>query len=190
MTMSLVAAPDLYTKPALNALGGARWSYRTMALATTDLVTTEIIGINILPAGHRLVNAFVESDKLDTNGTTAIVFTVGILNTYFNQAAATASVPAAYSSGGQTNTGTAPARVSGQNLITTSTIAQGGGRDVLGVTTTRSTASTLEPSSGIGVDNQYDRIIAIQWTTAPGTAAAGNITVAIEIDRDQSNPDT
>ena len=184
--MNQVLAPDLYTKPALNALGGARWSYRTYAAGTSDLVTTEIIGINILPAGHRLVGGFIECDQLDTSATTAITITVGVLNAYFDSPTTYGS----YNSGSHTDSGTVAALVSGQNLITTSTIGQAGGRESIGTTTSKSTASTLQPSQSIGVDKQYDRIIAVIFPVAPGTAKAGNITVAIEIDRDQSNPDT
>jgi hypothetical protein len=184
MTNTLKIASDLYTKPALNALGGARWSYRTVELGTADLITTQIYALNILPAGHRLLNAFVEVDQLDTGGTAAaLCFSIGILNTYFGQAAATAAVPAAYSSGGATDTNTDPRLVTGQNLMTTLTAGQAGGRVILGVTT--ATTMTLKPMDSIGVDKKNDRIVAFQVTTLPNVAAAGTLVIAIEVDRDQ-----
>jgi hypothetical protein len=184
MTNTLKVSTDLYTKPGLNALGGARWSYRTIALLTTDLITTQIYAFNILPAGHRLVNAFVETASLDSGGTAAaLCFSIGILNTYFGQAAATAAIPAAYSSGGVTDTSVDPQLVSGQNLMTTLTVGQAGGRVGLGVTT--ATTMTLKPMTAIGVDKVKDRIIAFQVTTLPNVALAGSLTLAIEIDRDQ-----
>ena len=186
MTNTLKVATDLYEKPGLNALGGARWSYRTISLLTTDLITTQLIALNILPAGHRIMNAFLECGSLDSGGTAAaVVLSVGILNTYFGAPAATAAVPAAYSSGGQTDTNTDPRLVSSQNLMTTVTIAQAGGRVPLGCTTNIGTASTLIPSKSIGVDKTNDRIVAVQITTIPNTALAGSITLAIELDRDQ-----
>ncbi len=186
----------LYSKPALNALGGARWEYKKIPIATTDLVTTQIIGAMILPAAHRLMDGWVESTVLDTNGTTAVTLTMGIMNHYYvEQPAGTpcfrvksavgsaASATANYNSNGVTDTTATPVLVSTLNLITTATVAQAGGRARLGVTT--ATTYTLTPTYTIGVDESWDRLIGIAFPTPPGTAAAGFIMIGMLFDRDQ-----
>lgn len=181
--MTLKIASDLYSKPGLNAIGGARWCFRTIELATTDLVSTQLVALSILPAGHRLMDAFVDTDKLDNGGTAAaITMSVGILNTYYGEAEASATNAAAYSSGGATDTGTAPALVSGQNIMTSVTAAQAGGRAVAGLSGAN---MSLSPSNAIGVDKTKDRIVAVQFPVAPNTALAGTLSLAILIDRDQ-----
>jgi hypothetical protein len=182
MTNTLKIADDLYLKPPINALGGARWSFRKATIATTDLISTQLLALNVLPAGHRLVNAFVEATDMDTGTSPALTISVGVLNTYLGEAEASASAAADYDSGGATNTDTDPKLVSGQNIVTTVTIGQTGGRAVAGLSTT---SMILMPSKDIGVDKTKDRIIAVQFPTVPATAAAGIIVVGIEIDRDQ-----
>ena len=165
--------PSLYTSPPKTAIPGARVVYTSMAVATTDMVTTQLIAMAVLPAGHRLMNCALECTDLDTNATAAVTVSVGILNTYYNQAAASATVAAAYNSGGQTNVGTTPALVSGQNIFTDTTTLQAGGRN---------NSPTLGFTTAIGVDNIYDRIVAFQPTAVPGTATAGTIALIMTID--------
>ncbi len=185
MTNTLKVAGDLYSKPPLNALGGARLSLRKISILTTDLITTQIIALNVLPAGHRLVDAWIEASDMDSG--TTLTISVGILNTYYNEQVAgtsgfryklgSAQAAADYSSGGGTNTDSEPNLVSGQNLITSSTVGQAGGR--AGLTT------TLNPSDDIGVDDDLDRIVAVQFPVAPTGAVAGTIMLGLLIDRDQ-----
>ena len=190
MTNTLKVAGDLYTKPPLNALGGARLSYRKIAIATTDLITTQIIALNVLPAGHRLVSAFLEITDMDS--VSSLTVSVGILNTYFGESAAgvsgirkvlekagnvTPQAAADYSSGGATDTSADPQLVTGQNLITASTLGRSGGRVGLD--------GSLTPSYSIGVDKDFDRIVAVQFPAAPAGAVAGTIILGLLIDRDQ-----
>ncbi len=172
MTQTLKIASDLYTKPPINAMAGARYDYREIALATTDLVTTQIVALGILPAGHRLMDLFLEIEDLDD--ASSLTVSVGILNTYYNEAEAAAANAAAYASGGATNTATQPELVSGHNAITATTTGRAKGR--AGMT------ATLNPSRDIGVDYAKDRIIAVQFPAAPGTPAAGDLAIGYLID--------
>jgi hypothetical protein len=184
MTTTLKLAPDLYTNPPKTGIPGARWDYRQISLLTTDLVTTQLVAIGILPAGHRLMDAFLESAALDSNQTTTITITVGVLNTYYNEspggttgikfnAGTTPQAAADYSSGGQTATDADPELVTGQNIITASTIGRAGGRvDTF----------PLAFSTNIGIDTKYDRIIAIAFPAAPATAQAGKLSIGLLID--------
>ena len=168
---TLKLAPDLYTSPPINATPGARIDRRSVAVTTTDLgLTTEFIAAAVLPAGHRLVNCVLEVPT--SLASTNLTISVGILNTYYEQAAASATVPAAYSSGGQTNTGTTPALVSGQNIFTSSTVGVGGGR----------VYPSLAFTAAIGVETVYDRIIAFYFPVAAGTPVAGTIDLIITTD--------
>ncbi len=171
---TLVKAPDLYTKPPKNADAGARWDYREFDLTAAQMVSTNIFAISVLPAGHRLMDFFLESEYIDTMASATI--TVGILNTYYDEVEAAATHTADYDSGGVTDVGTSPALVSGHNLITAATVGQAGGRPVK--------TTTLNFSYDIGVDKSKDRIIAFQFVADPGTAAAGLIGVGICIDQD------
>ncbi len=194
MTFTIKLDSNLYVKPGLNALGGARWVYRKISIGTADLVTTQIIAASIISAGHRLLDGFIESTVLDTNGTTAVTLTVGILNSYFGEQpagtigtrlkapTAAPSATANYSSGGVTDTTASPVLVSGQDLITASTVGQAGGRVRIGISTT---SYTLTPSYSIGVDKDLDRIVALKFPVAPGTAQAGTILIGLLLDRDQ-----
>ena len=174
MSNTLKIAPDLYTKPPKTAESGARWDYRSIALATTDMITTQIVALGVLPAGHRLMDYFLESDDIDKATSAAI--TVGILNTYYGEAEASATNAAAYNSGGATNTDTEPKLVTGQDLVTASDVGQAGGR--------AAKTSTLHFTEDIGVDYSKDRIVALQFSTAPGTPAAGTVGLGLCIDQD------
>lgn len=188
MANTLKIAPELYSKMPKAAYGGARQVFRSISLLTTDLVTTQLIALGVLPAGHRLGAFFVESDDLDTGTTPTITLDIGILNTYWGEAAASSSNAADYNNatgrteeGGadtQTDTGTAPALVTGHNLVTASTICQAGGR------LTGPYPTTLSPSYDIGVDSDKDRIIAVQFSAAPDTATTGVLGIAYTIDQD------
>jgi hypothetical protein len=188
MANTLKIAPDLYSKPPVAAYGGARQVFRSVSLLTTDLVTTQLIALGVLPAGHRLGAFFVESEDLDTHTTPTITLDIGILNTYYNEAEAASGAAADYNnqddstqSGGQattTNTGTEPALVTGHNLATASTICQAGGR------LTGPYPTTLTPAYDIGVDSAKDRIIAIAFSTVPATATTGVLGIGFTIDQD------
>jgi hypothetical protein len=184
MPNTLKLAPDLYTNPGKTAIPGMRVDFRKISLVVGDLITTQIVALGILPAGHRLMHAFIESASLDSNTTTTITVTVGVLNTYYNEspagttgikfnAGSTPQSAADYSSGGQTATDVDPQLVTGQNIITASTIPRAGGRvDVF----------SLAFSTAIGIDTKYDRIIAIQFPALPATAAAGVFGLGLVID--------
>ncbi len=179
MSNTLKLAPDLYTNPGKTSIPGMRWDYRQITLATTDLITTQLVAINVLPAGHRLMHAVLESASLDSHVTTTITITVGVLNSYLGQmpagGASTGLPVATYNSGGQTDlTSTEPALVSGQNIITASTICRAGGRvDTF----------ALAFSTGIGIDTTKDRIIAFYFPALPATAAGGILRLGICIDQ-------
>jgi hypothetical protein len=168
---TLKNAPDLYTTPPIAAIPGARVIRRSVPVTTDDLaLTTQFIGAAVLPAGHRLMDAKLEvPDSLAASGLT---ISIGILNTYYNQPAASAAVPAAYNSGGVTNTGTTPALVSGQNVFTSDTIGQAGGRS----------NPTLAFTAAIGVDYEKDRVIAFYFPVAATTPVAGNVDLIFKID--------
>ena len=172
MANSLKIAADLYAKTPKNAVPGARWDYRQVAMLTTDLITLQVYAIGVLPAGHRLMDSFVESAQLDSGATPTLTITVGMLNAYYVSPTAYGS----YSSGGSTDVTTTPVLVTGQNLMTASTVGQAGGR-------ARGT-STLYSSRAVGVDMSNDRIIAIQVAALAMTAAAGFLGVGICIDQD------
>lgn len=164
--MSLIKAADLYTKPPKTGVG-PNVNYRTHALTEAQNVTGNIVALGILPARHRLLDLRLEVDGLDTG--TALVLNVGILNTYYNEADASVTEPAAYDSGGATNTGTAPALVSGHNAISSATIGRSSAVGSEGM------SAALNPSLAIGVDNTKDRIIAVELGTGSTTDIAGDI---------------
>lgn len=157
MPNTVLLAPDLYSRNPVSAVPGARRDFRSISLATTDLITTQIIALGVLPAGHRLHDLNLETDSLDSDTTGAITVSVGILNSNYN-AALNAS----------------PALISGKDAITASTVARAGGR--AGMT------ATLTPTTDIGVDEANDRIIAVQFPAAPTTAQAGDLAISYEID--------
>jgi hypothetical protein len=178
MPNTLKLAPDLYTNPGKTSIPGARVDFRKISLLTTDLITTQLIALGVLPAGHRLMGAFIETASLDAHTTTTITVTVGVLNSYYNQmpaGGAGSSLPVAtYNSGGTTDlTSTDPELVTGQNIITASTIVRAGGRvDTF----------PLAFSTAIGIDTTKDRIIAVAFPALPATAAAGVFGLGLVID--------
>ena len=183
MANTLKIAPDLYINPPRTGIPGARYDYRSVSLATTDLITTQLVALGILPAGHKLMDYFFESDVLDTS--TGLTVTIGVLNSYYGEQQAgttglrlttgVTQAAAAYSSGGATDTTSAPALVTGQNILTAdSASVRSGGRAVK--------TATLEFTNKLGVDLKFDRIIAVQFPAAPTTAQAGTIGLGLLID--------
>jgi hypothetical protein len=176
----------VYGKPAVNALGGARWEFRSIALITGDVASaSQLTAISLLPAGHRVMDAFLEIGDLDSHAAPSLNISIGILNTYWAQALAGSSAlpTSTYNSGGVTDTGTTAACVAGQYLMYSLTIARAGGRTRLGDSGANS--FVLEPASAIGVDKNNDRIICLQIDAAAGTAKMGNLYLGICLDRDQ-----
>ena len=169
MANTLKIAPDLYSNQPRTAIPGARHDFRKIALLTTDEITTQIIALGILPAGHRLNGVVVECDQLDT--LTTMTMNVGILNAYYD----TPTTYGAYNSGGVADTTATPVLVAGQNILTASTIGQTGGR---------ASAATLAFTSAIGVDNTKDRIVGIQFPAAGSGVKAGNLYLGLTIDED------
>lgn len=167
--MALIKAAELYSKPPKTGPGTNR-DYRAHNLTAAQNVTGNIVALGILPAGHRLQDLRLEVDPLDSDA--ALVLNVGILNTYLNEPDASVADPANYASGGATNTGTAPALVSGHNIITGATIGRSSADGCAGIT------ATEIPSHAIGVDKTKDRIIAVEVGTQAGTAVAGHVAIA------------
>ena len=167
--MALIKVANLYTKPPKTGVG-PNVDYRAHTLTTAQNITGNIVALGILPAGHRLCTLRLEVDPLDT--ATALGISGGIQNTYYNEPDASAADAAAYSSGGATNTGTAPALVSGHNIITSSTIGRSSADGSAGVGTDEN------PAKSIGVDTTKDRIIAVEIGTQATTAAEGVISIS------------
>ena len=163
--------PKLYIDTPISPQDGARIVYEKMTLLTADVVSTQMIALAVLPAGARLMNAAYETADLDSGA--SLTVSVGILNTYYGQAPATAAVPAAYSSGGATDVGTAPALVSGQNIFTSITTGQSAARN---------SNPILAFTDAIGVDTAKDRIVGVQVMTDPNTAQTGSIGIILTID--------
>lgn len=181
MTDVLVVDPRLYSDPAVNCAYGARVVHKAISVTAAQEAITNYFAAMILPAGHKLMDFRAESTDLDTGGP-SVTISFGILNTYANEKAAgstvTATSPvAAYGPAGRdtytaTNTGTAPAIVSGQEILTSSTICQGG-------TMAR---TDLAITKNIGVDYTRDRIICFYFPVAPTTPAAGTVHLIATID--------
>jgi len=177
--MILVIAPDLFSRPALEADAGTRSDHRVMALSTAQLAAGNIYALAILPACHKLVNVITETDQLDTGNQGAI--SVGVLNNYpllmSTNAANTAYLSAStYNSGNPLvqYTGTTPDLVSGQNIFTADTNCQtSGGKRIY---------PSSEFTNAIGVDYKNDRVIAFKFSTLPQTPAAANFGLIIQID--------
>ncbi len=157
MANTVKLCPTLYSRPPKAAIGGARVEFATISVLTTDLITTQLLAMACLPAGHRLVGAAMECTDMDT-GTPALTITVGILNSYYNAAlnAAPALEAATY------------------DIFTASTLGQAGGR----------ARSLLRFSTAIGVDQVNDRIIAVAFPAAPATPAAGTLSLILTMDQD------
>lgn len=157
MANTVKLAANLYTKPPKSAPEGAQMDYRSVSLATTDLITTQIVALGVLPAGHRLDFCALESSDLDSNVSKKITGSLGILNSDYGDAL-----------------DDAPDLESGKNIFTDSTVFQAGGR----------VYPALACSSAVGVDNTKDRIIALLFTAAPATAKAGTVGIVIGTQQD------
>lgn len=182
MAKTAQLAPELYSKPPKTAIGGLRYDFRSMELTKAQLevavANNAILALGVIPAGHRLAGLVVECD--DLSEAADIVFDVGILNSYYEEAVASAT-DAGF------DTGTAPALVSSSitladgtviaygNILTGSTVGQTGGR----VETL-----ALAMMNNIGVDKLHDRIVAIDITTAAATGKAGTIGLGLLLDQD------
>jgi hypothetical protein len=181
MAKTAQLAPDLYTNPAKTAIPGARFDYRSMAVTAAQAqyaaANNGILCLGILPAMHRLLSLFIESDGLDTGST--IVADVGILNTYWGLAAATATVVGF-------DTGTVPRLATGSVTLTDGTVIAYGniltGTTVLRTGGGRADTLVLPLSVNVGFDPFHDRIIAVNITTAAGTGAAGHVALGYCID--------
>jgi hypothetical protein len=193
-TISTTSINNLWVKPALNAIGGARMEHRTVSLLTTDEVTSQIYALAILPADHAIIDMYIESAALDSSPTLAAVANVGILNAYAPGFTSPTSgvgtqldgggslTYGSYNSNSITDSTASPILITSLNMITGTTIVQAGGRKGIDQP---GNSSSYGAVTKIGVDKTLDRIIALQFTTAPGTAAAGNIDIYLLIDRDQ-----
>jgi hypothetical protein len=193
MTNTIKYAPDLYTNPPKTAIPGARVDYRAIDLLTTDLITTQIIALGILPAGHRLMDLKIEAADLDSHTTPTITITVGLLNHYYGRPDATVkagwnahtiavgieaqvgysgylTTPAELDAGG----GSTVVLATGSDIITATTVAQGGGIGTI-------YPLTLTPSISLGV-SKLDRIIGVQLAAVPATAVAGKLAIKYWID--------
>lgn len=187
---------DIYTNPPKSAVPGARWDHREYDVLTTDLVTTHILAIGVLPAGHRLLDLKLEVAILDSHTTPTLTITVGLLNNYYGDpdvtvkagwdkanitpgiaaqvgSASGATTPAEVAEGGSSTV----ALVTGSDIITASTI----GRTTAGVAKLGATA-TLTPTLSLGVSKK-DRIIAVQFPAAAATAVAGKLAVDYCVDQ-------
>ena len=189
---TVIIAPDLYTNPPKLAMPGTRRDFRSYSWASADQLAANVIALGILPAGHRLTDLVLECAKLDGGSSHAL--SVGLLNSYYGQALASATAPGwdAYTAAvgiaaqtGSTTGATTPAEAAakggstpilalGCNIITSSTTPQAGGRATM--------TTTLSPSITLGV-SKYDRIIALQLT-AVGTAQAGIVAIGYTLDYD------
>ena len=189
---TIIIAPDLYSNPPKTSIPGSRRDYRAYTWAAANQLTTVIIALGILPAYHRLSALDLECADMDSG--TSHTLSVGLLNSYYNQALASAAAPGwdAYTATpgiaaqvGSTTGATTPAEAAGKggttpilalgcNIITSSNIAQAGGR--------ASMATNLTPTITLGI-SQYDRIIGLQFT-AVGTAVAGQVAIVYAVDFD------
>lgn len=189
MAKTLQLAPDLYTNPAKSPVPGARWDFRQMEVTKAQMEVTAadhaVLALGILPAGCRLMGLFVEVDALSTGAD--IVFDVGILNTYYGVAAASATAAGF-------DTGTAPRLATGSvavgdgttivysNIMTGLTIGRSSAVGRVALDT--ATAALIPSLVGVGVDKLHDRIIAIDFTTAASTGVAGTISIGYTYDFD------
>lgn len=188
MSNTAINCPDLYTNPPKTGIPGLRCDVRSMAVTAAQLVTTNIFVLGILPAGHKLVDWFLETTDLDT-GASAVI-DVGVCNWYYRHNVSTATALSTDNYGNATNnpnvsisgtttttvadTTQTPVLVSGSNLITGATTGQAGGR--------AAKTASLNVTQVVGIDYKNDRLIGINFTTAPQTAAAGTLTLGLFID--------
>lgn len=184
---TLVYPADFFTRPPKTPIPGARFDFRVYTPTVVELAATDIfIAMGILPAGCRLFFAGLEA--AGSMAASGLTISVGILNTYYNAPdngiAASVAHPATYNSGGATNTGTAPALVSGQNIFTSATIGVAGGLTVMGSQAAASGTATIFPFSAIGVDQYKDRILAAYFPVAATTPVSIAMRLLLGFDMD------
>jgi hypothetical protein len=119
-----------------------------MTLSTANNVTGNIIDYLILPADCHLVDAILDTDDLDSNGSPAILLDVGVMT----------------GSPGEDLDAAGAARTIGAEIFSASTVAQAGGV----VRPTLKTAFRIAPVA-------YDRSIGVKINTQSATAASGDI---------------
>jgi len=196
MAVTTKISPDLYSKPPLNPMPGARCDIRTCALGTADLssttATTQFVALAPLPAGAILKQIDLEAGALD--GSAGLVFQVGILSSYYNQAVNSTSVPANFYISSAGAAGTAMSQSSPYNMfsaITNTDASTSFAQTIAGASAVSigqsagyriTLGATSNLTTSIGVDPKNDRIIAIQFGAAANVAQAGNITVITTID--------
>jgi len=162
--MSLIIAPDLYNKPPLAPVPGARWDFRKWAAAVAQLVNANIIALVPIPAYCYVLGFCLEVDTAMDTGNT-MTLDVGVLNSYYNGAVASAANPGI-------DLGTSPAVMSGYTIITGSTIGRAGGRiDYSATAFTQAIGSS-----------QYTRIMALKISAAVGTGVAGGMYLGLLLD--------
>jgi hypothetical protein len=193
--MSTVKYGDIYTNPPKSAVPGARYDYREIAVLAADLISTQVLAMGVLPAGHRLLNLELEAGALDSHTTPTLTITVGLLNNYFNEAEASAAhpgwdahnitlaipaqvggatgatTPAEVDAGGATT----PALATGSDIITATTVGRVGGISKIW-------PATLTPAISLGISKK-DRIIGVQFPAGSATAVAGRLAIKYEIDQ-------
>ena len=133
-------------KPMLYPAGSENVTVRfPLALATADLALNVVGQIGVLPAGCVPVAIYLDSDKLDSNGSPAVAMSIGVLNSGATDlSTATDDGGAVWASG--------------------VTVSQAGGM-----------ANPLSAALARVNATQSDRKIGIKVTTAAATAVAGNI---------------
>jgi len=185
MAKTLKIAPNLYHKGPKTGTPSTGWDFRQMEVTKAEMevaaANNAILALGILPAGHRLQNLFVECDPLSTGAD--IVFDVGILNSYYNTAPASATTPGIDGSTTVSEledssiTLTDGTVIAYTNIITGATI---GRSSAAGRCALDNAAAALAPSLiGVGVDKLHDRIIAINFTTEATTGVAGTIALGV-----------
>jgi hypothetical protein len=133
-------------KPIPTAAGGEVMATRfPIDLVAADLDANDIGAVAVLPAGHLPVALYYDSDDLDTNGTPTIAASVGVLD------AAGTDLSTAAADGGAV-------------WVSAITTSQAGGQS----------AVVSKALSRVSASN-VDRKIAIKFTAAAATKAAGQV---------------
>ena len=131
------------------AYAGEEVSYRaTYAFATGDLTLDQIVEFGPLPAGCTLVDAILDTDSLDSDGSPTVTIDVGVMDGDF----------------GALLDNSGDARTCGATIFSAVTTAQAGGV----ARPTLATAFRIAP-----VDT--DTGIGVKIHAAPTTAAAGTL---------------
>ena len=168
-TNSVTYAPDFYSRPPKNAMPGLRMEYREISLLTTQMLTTIIFALGIIPAGHRLMSFRLECEDLDSGSSATM--DVGILNHYYNEAEATTLTP-----GFDGDASTSAVLVTAQKIIAANVVPRAGGW--------ASPDATFNLSLTIGVDYTHNRILAFQFAHVPATAHIGKVAFVYALDWD------